>query len=131
MANWIDDQYVLSTVDPSSVDAAWKADAVCKKNGSGCVTGVTVANTNVAFFNAAGLKTTDVTKVYIKIDSATGKSCVTLYSVDDGSYYITNKGGKQRYVAGRGCSAISTTVGHYVCTAEADVTTNTSKCTKN
>ena len=128
VANWIDDQYVVSSVDPGSLDAAWKDAAVCTENGSKCLTGVDVANSNTAFYNAAGLKTGDVDKVSIKINSTTGKSCVTLYVKSDGNYYISSNAKTQRYVAGKGCDSTTGAAGYYVCNAAADAT-NGDNCT--
>lgn len=126
VANWIDDQYVVSTVDPVSLDAAWKDAAVCTENGSGCVTGVDVASSNTAFYNAAGLKVSDVDSVRIKIDSNTGKSCVTLFVNNKGNYYISSDAKTQRYVAGKGCN--DGNVGYYICDAITDATDG-DKCT--
>ena len=109
VANWIDDQYTLANVDVNSVDAAFKT-ACGDASGTTCraTAGKTGIN-DAGFFSSVGLKSSDVTTVDIKINSA-GKSCVTLNVNNSGSYYITENGGTQKYVAGRGC----TDTGYYV-----------------
>ena len=110
VANWIDDQYTLANVDVSSVDAAFTT--LCgDTSGTTCrsSSGKTTASSETAAYNAIGLKASDVTSVMIKINTA-GKSCVTLNINNKGSYYITENGGTQKYVAGRGC----TETGYYV-----------------
>ena len=101
VANWIDDQYVLSTVDKGSLDAGFIA--VCGNNGNTCVNGVT-GITNSDFYSAAGLKASDVNTVDITIDGTTGKSCVVLHVNPEGNYYITNDSGNQKYTAGKSCT---------------------------
>ena len=113
VANWIDDQYTLANVDVNSVDAAFTT--LCgNSRGSGCRDGAIKETKSTdsgatAAYNAIGLKASDVTSVEITIDTA-GKSCVTLNVNDKGSYYITENGGTQKYVSGRGC----TDTGYYV-----------------
>ena len=113
VANWIDDQYVLSTVDPGSLDAGFVA--VCGVNGAKCLenyagTDKSIGVKNDAFYNAAGIKKEDVDSVDVIIYGE-GKSCVTLNINSNGNYFITANAAPQKYKAGRGCSAGE--VGYY------------------
>ena len=113
VANWIDDQYTLANVDVNSVDPAFTT--LCgNSSGTSCRDGnikITQSTDSgaTAAYNTIGLKASDVTSVEITITPA-GKSCVTLNVNDKGSYFITENGGTQKYVAGRGC----TDPGYYV-----------------
>ena len=103
VANWIDDQYTLANVDVTSVDDAFKT-ACGNSSGTACRNGsVSRGITDNTFYSTVGIKSKDVTSVDVRI-SSTGKSCVTLHVKNSGSYYITEDGGSQTYVAGRGCT---------------------------
>ena len=111
VANWIDDQYVLVTVDSISVDEGFKA--VCGPTGSLCTSGIVNAtaptaddNTYAAFYSAVGLKVGDVTNVAVKIDG-NSKSCVTLTLDPNRSYYISSVTGSQTVEAGKGCGHVA------------------------
>ena len=99
-ANWIDDQYVLATVDPTTLDDAFKN--ICGSTGADCInkTGIT----DPTFINALGMKASDVQSIDITINTTTGKSCVTVHAKQSGNYYITADGGDQKYVAGKSCT---------------------------
>ncbi len=126
-ANWIDDQYTLASLDQASVDSGFKV--VFCGGATGTCTNITnkLDRTDDAFFNALGIKKTDVDKVSVTFNTEK-KSCVTLYTNAKGNYYITANGKTQRYVAGKGCTG--QTAGYYVCNAVGDTTTDTTKCTK-
>ena len=108
-ADWIDRQYqVVSTglngtgiaaADPAFVTACGQTGSDCHctfASGSGantnkCGTTYKKAVTTADFIAAAGLKTTNVTKVEININSKTGRSCVKL--TGDGDYSGTKTAG--------------------------------------
>lgn len=117
VANWIDEQYVLGSVDASGVNADFAA--LCGANGSGCknLTEQTVLTEMPAdgnsqnakimkFVIAAGLKVADVEKIAVTIND-NGKSCVVLTPRSTGSYYITADSNKtQTYTAGTSCPSL-------------------------
>ena len=99
-ANWIDEQYTIVAVDYNSADTNFTT--LCGNNGANCLTVQTT--TDAGTILSLGMKSADVSEVKVKI-AASGKSCVTITSTDNGAYYVTSKGGTQKYTQGTGCTS--------------------------
>ena len=102
-ANWVSEQYTVSSVDEGSVDPAFKGTNGCGASATNCLSGATITDTS--FLTAAGLKSTDVSQIVVNIDNTTGKACVTITAAKGGSYYITGDKAVQTYTQGDGCGA--------------------------
>ena len=98
-ADWVDRQYTVfstglyvggdnsvATLDSNFVSA-------CVENGalkSVCETGNT-AITDAGFIAAVGVSTNNVSGIKVKINTSTGRSCVTLISKANGDYITPDK----------------------------------------
>ena len=101
-ANWIDEQYALMAVGVGMDSAFTNA---CGTNGATCHDEKTFAASDAngaALIKAAGMKTTDVSTMKVKINSTTGKSCVTITAAANGGYYVQNAS-TQDHKQGAGC----------------------------
>ena len=90
-ADWVDRQYqVMSTglgdSGVATLDSNFTGTNACGTNAANC-TGTTAKTiTEAAFIKAAGLTTENVASIAVKIDTTTGRSCVTLTAKDGGDY---------------------------------------------
>ncbi len=104
MADWVDKQYGLVSIGFGGEDSAFTG--ICGNTGTSCVgdtgysfTGNATNKTKEeAFIVSAGLKVADidVSSLKVKINSATGRSCVTFNAKQGGSYYVNRDSSQQR-----------------------------------
>ena len=117
VADWVDRQYQtavtgLSTDSGGNVatlDAYFSEQ--CGSDGSGCEGDDGLDITDEGFIAAAGVKTSNVSAINVKINANTGRSCVTLTLVEDGEYYNANASDVDGYTVtktGEGDAATTT-----------------------
>ena len=103
VADWVDKQYQLISVGfVDEIDSTFSATDACGTNGELC-TGDGKDITDTKFIQASGVKTANVSKINVKINKTTGRSCVTLTVVNTGDYYIQRDGGTQTVKGGGDC----------------------------
>jgi len=100
-ADWFDREYQvfttgLNTSGIATLDANFTATTSCGSDATKCTgaSGATISDAKV--IKAAGLKATNVSKMIVKIDATTGRTCVTLVATTTGDY---NGAGTSKTVA--------------------------------
>ena len=106
VADWVDKQYGLVSIGFGSADTIFTT--VCGSTGASCAstTGVTLASSNTnfnTFVTTAGLKISDINEITIKVDSTSGRSCITIEPKQGGNFYVNRNGDGQSYNGGN-CS---------------------------
>lgn len=95
-ADWFDRQYQVALTGLGSTGIA-TLDAnfttACGTGGTNCTDAAGEDITATAILGAAGLKASNVLSMNVKINSSTGRTCVTLTAKDGGDYKGAGKDG--------------------------------------
>lgn len=108
-ADWVDRQYqVLSTglgdSGVATLDTNFTGTNACGTNAANCLAANGATITDAAFIKAAGLTTDNVDSIIVKIDSSTGRSCVTIHAKSTGDYKGAGPTGDTENMKGGSCA---------------------------